>query len=258
MTNSQSNKILAIITTVFVILLGIMFIVCCAHLYFTGGDNPYSRFSVGKYLRILAVPSSITIVLIIGSLVVKTLSGEVTDKKTRRTNIELLESFSQRYDISSFDEKTQSAIMTERKSRETFKYIAFSFSAVVFVLVLVYMLFVSEFTVTTLNADVVAALTVALPLSAIALGIHVPRVYLAESSAYRELNLMKEYIKKNGATKAKPLPKKKENNIDFVLMSKCLIITVSVVLVIVGIFNGGMSDVLQKAVKICTECIGLG
>ena len=30
------------------------------------------------------------------------------------------------------------------------------------------------------------------------------------------------------------------------------------VLVILGILNGGLRDVLAKAVKICTECIGLG
>lgn len=30
------------------------------------------------------------------------------------------------------------------------------------------------------------------------------------------------------------------------------------VLVVVGIFNGGMASVLDKAVKICTQCIGLG
>ena len=29
-------------------------------------------------------------------------------------------------------------------------------------------------------------------------------------------------------------------------------------LVILGILNGGLRDVLAKAVKICTECIGLG
>jgi hypothetical protein len=29
-------------------------------------------------------------------------------------------------------------------------------------------------------------------------------------------------------------------------------------LILLGIFNGGMQDVLTKAIKICTECIGLG
>ncbi|MBQ8302391.1 MAG: thioredoxin [Clostridia bacterium] len=33
---------------------------------------------------------------------------------------------------------------------------------------------------------------------------------------------------------------------------------ISLVLVVLGIFNGGVADVLGKAVKICTECIGLG
>ena len=32
----------------------------------------------------------------------------------------------------------------------------------------------------------------------------------------------------------------------------------AVALVILGILNGGLRDVLAKAVKICTECIGLG
>ncbi len=33
---------------------------------------------------------------------------------------------------------------------------------------------------------------------------------------------------------------------------------IGVTLVIVGIFNGGMRDVLMKAINICTQCIGLG
>ena len=32
----------------------------------------------------------------------------------------------------------------------------------------------------------------------------------------------------------------------------------AVLLIVLGIINGGMADVLNKAVKICTECIGLG
>jgi hypothetical protein len=28
--------------------------------------------------------------------------------------------------------------------------------------------------------------------------------------------------------------------------------------IVLGIVNGGMADVLNKAIKICTECIGLG
>ena len=33
---------------------------------------------------------------------------------------------------------------------------------------------------------------------------------------------------------------------------------VGIAFVVFGIYNGGMKDVLDKAVKICTQCIGLG
>ena len=36
------------------------------------------------------------------------------------------------------------------------------------------------------------------------------------------------------------------------------VLVLAIVFIVVGIFNGSMSDVLIKASKICTECIGLG
>jgi len=33
---------------------------------------------------------------------------------------------------------------------------------------------------------------------------------------------------------------------------------ISLLFIVLGILNGGLKDVLAKAVKICTECIGLG
>ena len=41
-------------------------------------------------------------------------------------------------------------------------------------------------------------------------------------------------------------------------MPLILCIAAAVLMIILGIFNGGMNDVLQKAIRICTECIGLG
>ncbi len=36
------------------------------------------------------------------------------------------------------------------------------------------------------------------------------------------------------------------------------LLVLAVTFIIIGIFNGGMADVLYKAINICTECIGLG
>lgn len=42
------------------------------------------------------------------------------------------------------------------------------------------------------------------------------------------------------------------------LATRIALIVVSIVLIIVGAFNGGLHDLLEKAINICTECIGLG
>ena len=36
------------------------------------------------------------------------------------------------------------------------------------------------------------------------------------------------------------------------------LLCVSITLIILGILNGGALDVLAKAVRICSECVGLG
>jgi hypothetical protein len=39
---------------------------------------------------------------------------------------------------------------------------------------------------------------------------------------------------------------------------RAIVLSVAAVFVVVGIFNGSMADVLIKATRICTECVGLG
>jgi len=39
---------------------------------------------------------------------------------------------------------------------------------------------------------------------------------------------------------------------------RLVIFILAIIFIIIGIFNGSMSDVLIKASKLCTECIGLG
>ncbi len=42
------------------------------------------------------------------------------------------------------------------------------------------------------------------------------------------------------------------------LAARIALAVTAVVLIIVGAFNGGLEDLLEKAINICTECIGLG
>ena len=118
MTNTKYGKILAIATAICVTLLGIAFIACCTHLYFTGGDNPFTRESVGRYLVILAVPSFITIALAIGGFVFAYVNKTKDDELAKRTNLEILESFKSRFVFDSFDEETKAGVLKLKKQRD--------------------------------------------------------------------------------------------------------------------------------------------
>lgn len=73
---------------------------------------------------------------------------------------------------------------------------------------------------------------------------------LREASVLREIDLAKQAEKKPmTAAAAKHYP---------VNAARAVLMAAAIVLIVLGIMNGGMRDVLVKAINICTECIGLG
>ena len=81
-----------------------------------------------------------------------------------------------------------------------------------------------------------------------------------EKSMKREIEAAKEQIKAERASGVQPETKKEENK---TLAGKnrllrAVVLALAVVLIIAGVFNGSARDVFGKAVKICTECVGLG
>lgn len=257
MANSKYGRIIAIATTACVILLGILFMVCCAHLYFTGGDQPYSRERVGDYLIILAVPSFITLALVIFGVIYNVATDQRDERITARTSSELLESFTKRFDPKGFPEDVKAKSDAERDKRQIYAWLAYDISFLLTMIAIVYFDLFTSFTVENLNGDILNALAGILPLAVCAVAVHIPKTYLIEKSCARELEILKESVKTGGATVAA----KSEDGAakaDYGLIARYLIVGAAVALVILGIFNGGMNDVLQKAVKICTECIGLG
>lgn len=258
MTNSRYGKLLYIATSVFLVLLGIAFIVCCAHLFFTGGDTPYSRERVDGYLSLLLIPSIITLLLIVGGFVYDAVTGVKKDASVGRTSVEILAGYAPRVDADAISPEAKTAVAKERGRRKIFNYVSYGISLLLALSAVLYVTLGAEFTVENLNSDVMAAFAVALPIFAGAVAIHIPKAYLIEASAKRELEILKNEVK-NGVAISKPVPlteTKCEKNA--VLIARIAIVCVGVLFVILGIFNGGMYDVLQKAVKICTECIGLG
>ena len=91
-------------------------------------------------------------------------------------------------------------------------------------------------------------------------------------SLKKETAKAKEMLLDNAAKGIRILPKEKEKSRlgklgekfsfvhteKFILGVRITLAVVGVVFVVVGIFNGGMADVLTKAINLCKQCIGLG
>lgn len=257
MTNSKYGRLIYIATSIFIVLLGVAFIVCCAHLFFTGGDQPYTREIVGKYLLGLLAPSVVTAALVVFGFVSSKYDSSKKNDEAKRTNADILSAMAPRFELEKLDDDTKKAVAAERRKRTLLEIAAYVVSAILAALALVLILG-AEFTVDNLNGDVVAALAFVLPLSAGAVAVHILKACLTEQSAEKEIQLLKD------AVKAGFKPSKAENLVETegerktVLVVKIAVIAVGLVFILLGTLNGGMSDVLAKAVKICTECIGLG
>ena len=257
MTNSKFGKIVSVATSVCLAILGVMFIVCCAHLYYTGGDKPYSAERVGEYLGYILIPSVITIVAIVTGIIINQISGSDTDTKAKLTKQYLLGTLTKKTNINSFDENAKEAVLKERKNRASIKAIFLALSAVCYAICLVYVIFFAKYTVENMTKDIMSAFAIALPFGALGVLMNIPSTILSERSAEREIALIKE-AKKN----ADPIPceeGQEQNDEDVLgLVAKIIIIALSAIFILLGVLNGGMADVLGKAIKICTECIGLG
>ena len=81
-----------------------------------------------------------------------------------------------------------------------------------------------------------------------------------EKSMKREIEAAKEQIKAERASGVQPETKKEENKslAGKNRLLRAVVLALAVVLIIAGVFNGSARDVFGKAVKICTECVGLG
>ena len=74
----------------------------------------------------------------------------------------------------------------------------------------------------------------------------------------RDKSMIKETeLAKNCEKAAKPA-ERSDNDTKGLNVIRLAVLAVSVILIVTGAFNGSMTDVLNKAIRICAECVGLG
>lgn len=254
MSKDQVRKVHLIygcMTALLIVIVAVGLIVSCVAIY-QSGDRPFSREAVTLAFRQLAVPGWLCLAAVVGGIVLHfALPLPAVKDKGIRSEKDTL----QRYDCQypQLPSEAQEKVCKERKLRRTYKFAAASVIVLLAVYPVIYYADASHFSVANLNSDIIHGVLVVLVPTVAALLL----VYLCGQLEFKSIHREIEIYKVNSLKPGKVIYADRNDRKRMTLLRSGLI-AAAVILIIMGIMNGGVADVLGKAIRICTECIGLG
>ena len=271
------HLILRIISSTLIVALGIGMMVSCWGIY-QSGPRAFSRESIGAVLANPAI-----YILIIATVLFCCLGAlahlifPVQKGKTKPIRNELMV-------MQIIIEKvgTPNEIQQRKITRETWirriGWIAFGTLAVcTAVLPALYMFNIQNFPGADPTAEIMTASYYVMPYGIFVLGCYFVADLISKHSAIRQTAVYKQMLleKNFRAADAAAAYKQKMTEQDLQAADasarrpiitaarivnglRVALVAVAICFIVVGILNGSAEDVLTKAIKICTECIGLG
>ncbi len=262
-TKGRIHLVYGIILSVLILTVGVCFALSCISIY-QSGASPFTRESISAHFARIAIPTYICIAGVIGgailSLVLPVEGGKV---KSRRDPETALSKLAARLDLNNCDETVAVSIRRERKWRRAVTVILWVLAGITLLPALAWCVNPAHFSIEDLNTDIKTAALFILPCAVVSLGLLTGERLLRHASVARETATVKAAL---AAVKGTGKPAEKANTDKknwvsdprFVWGVRGAILAVGIVFIVLGVRNGGMADVLGKAIRICTECIGLG
>ena len=255
---SQKNReklylIYGIALSVLTVLLGICLIVSCVSIY-KSGDHPFTTESISAQFKKIIIPTALCLLGILGGIAISVFLP-MEDKKLSPApdKAATVKKLRAKLEVRGEGSYEAEKIAGRRGMVKIFCTLLCIFSAVP---VLIHVINVSNFT-SDINKSVVALVLTALPCVTFAAAVVVFYLYYEKNSLNKEIKELKNALAKvSGAQVSEKISEvTKKEHLPWIRIA---VFAVAVALIVLGIFNGGMDDVLEKAIKICTECIGLG
>ena len=261
---SRLRRVISTVTSVLTLTVGVLFIAACC--YLNGlGQSPFTYENIASVFAAIAVPVFVTLaVIVIGfifNLVFPAAEPRVRAERDVRAILHRLRS---QRDESALSTADAVAVNKERRLRRGLLaanialFVVGILLGVIIGAIIPFSEVIRDVKVDYNGLTVRAVLVLAaflLPARLLA----VVRVFTDERSMERELSLVRSLPTRDPKTPDNPTPCYfKAHERELLLGVRIALVGVAVVYIILGIGNGGMADVLEKAIKICTECIGLG
>lgn len=267
---SRVHLVADIVVSAMLVALGILFICSCYSIY-KSGSSPFTRQSIGEAFSRIAIPTYLTVsVVVVGAAVNVLMPKDEPKLKGKRSMQHLVDSLARKVDLGSLDSEIKAKIEKERKNRAVLLNVRAALLTVAAILPLFVLINPARFPAESgrYNAEILHGILLYLAFLAPAAIFEAVWVIYSDKSLARESEALKEAIKASGALKeahdghhclacrAKEYLEKNKKSV--LLGVRIALVGCAILFIVLGVTNGGMADVLNKAIKICTECIGLG
>ena len=261
-TASLLRRIASVVLIAATLLCAIAFSVACVQIY-RSGDRPFTPESIGAAWKTVAIFFYLTIVLVLGTGILHLLYPAPAKKQKGIIFPELrLAKVKARLTRKQYSDKLLQPLVKHDAYLKSMRISAVAVCMLSTAYPLYYLNDMNNFTSidALLNKQVLDAVIPSLCFAAAALGYCYAVRLLSDISTERAIVYAKAIMLLPApAAEKKPCGKQEKglpSYTTFVL--RVVLLVVAVGMILAGIFNGSANDVLQKAIKICTECIGLG
>ncbi len=274
MSNEKMYKIAHLVYVVMLsfllTVLAILLIISCIEIY-QSSEAPFSRQSVGDaLLRLAPFGGMVVLWVIVGIFLFPAVDKPDGKRRLRGTTsmVHTLKTLSGKLDESRCSDEHRKQLGFERRLRICITIgvaVAWGFAAG---FALINTLNEANFPADDPNAEVLHGALTVLCCLVFPFALSLAVLFINQASRKRELAVIKAALRE-GAGKSKDAPLESDKKCvlctfiqkyqDRILtITRIVVLAAGVILLIVGISNGGARDVVQKAIKICRECIGLG
>ncbi len=260
-----------IVVSIMLFITGILFSVSCYSVYKSADRQMFTYESIGKAFDKIDVAVYIALaIFVLGGIVSVIFPKDEVKLRSPKRIKPIYNNLLKRVDVNDVQDDLRSSIMRERKKRKILLVISAVIIVLEVVLPLIYFLNPKSLPAENgkYNREVMNGILLYVCMLVPLIVYEIIYFIFANRSRVHETELLKEAIKGGASTPEVPdesekiLPKVskffEKNEKPITLGVRIAFIGCAVLFIVLGIVNGGMGDVLVKAVNICAECIGLG
>lgn len=266
MTENTAARIRLIYGAVLALLIaavGVLLAVSCISIY-RSGERPFTPEAIGAHWSRIAIPFYICLAAGIGGGV---LDACLPSAKARVHAFHFpMDRLQARTIDGTYTPDTAARIKRERRLRLILRLVTLLFWLGCAIPSLIYLFNTANFPNFEQNPtpEVIAACRLVLPLAVTAIGFSVATSLLADASAQREIALCRAICADESAIPVaacrRPLSTLRVSDRckHAPLILRIALAVLALLFILLGVLGGDAADVLGKAIRICTECIGLG